>query len=231
MTRETSRRIALDRRVCIVSARRIEIRPQRAAVIVPIIGLMLGIGLFATVAAFANSLSVLALAAMLLPGIIITPFSAMGVVYSVIGMHVSIDPKNRSVRFQQGLMGLGVGTAELVPFERIDHIEVADPPTDEEEIEGVALPMEFRAWDIVLVSTSGRRHSMGQAVASNTADLIDEGFARALDTAEAIAEITGKSLTVTAEMEESEEEIKNAQAEVQAQTQQQTLGEPLEKIP
>ncbi|MEE8369443.1 MAG: hypothetical protein V3S00_01590 [Dehalococcoidia bacterium] len=226
MTRETSRRIPLDRRVCIVSARRIEIRPERTAVIVPIFGLMVGLGLFAGVALFANSLPVVALAAMLLPGMIITPFSGMGVVYSVIGMHVVIDARGQSVRFQQGLMGLGVGTAELGPFGEIGHIEVADPPTDEdeEEIEGVALPLEFRAWDIVLVKRSGKRHSLGQAVASNTADLIDEGFTRALDTADAIAGMTGKTRIVTAEIEESE-------TEVEPQAGLQALGEPVEDLP
>ncbi|MEE8384306.1 MAG: hypothetical protein V3S01_00125 [Dehalococcoidia bacterium] len=227
MTRETSRRIPLDRRVCIVSARRIEIRPERTAVIVPIFGLMVGIALFAGVALLANSLPVVVLAAMLLPGMIITPFSGMGVVYSVIGMHVVIDARTQSVRFQQGLMGLGVGTAELVPFEEIDHVEVADPPTDEEEeeeIEGVALPLEFRAWDVLLVKRSGKRHSMGQAVASNTADLIDEGFARALETADAIAGLTGKTRIVTADTEESE-------TEAEPPAGQQTPGKPVEDLP
>ncbi len=195
--------------MCIVNTQRIEIRPERTAVIVPIFGLMVGIALFAGVALFANSLPVVVLAAMLLPGMIITPFAGLGVVYSVIGMHVVIDAKTQSVRFQQGLMGLGVGTAELVPFEEIDHVEVADPPADEEEDEeGVALPLEFRAWDVILVRRSSKRHPMGQAVASNTADLIDEGFARALETADAIADLTSKARIVTADTEEPETEVK-----------------------
>ena len=49
--------------------------------------------------------------------------------------------------------------------------------------------LDLRAWDIVLVKKSGKRLSIAQVVAANTTDLIDEGFGRALDAAEAIAEM------------------------------------------
>ncbi len=199
------RRIALDRRVCVVREGRIEVRPERAALVGPLFGLLVGIGLFVAVALFANSLPVAALAAMLIPGVIIAPFSAMGLVYSLIGAHVVIEAQKQSARFQQGVLGLGLGTVELAPFWKIERIEVEDLELGEVTPKGPPPPFDLRAWDIVLVKTSGKRLSIGQVVAANTPDLIDEGFGRALDAAEAIAALVGKPLVITAAVEEAEE--------------------------
>ena len=46
--------------------------------------------------------------------------AAMGLVYSVIGAAVVVEKAKESVRFQQGVLGLGIGTMELVPFWKID---------------------------------------------------------------------------------------------------------------
>jgi len=87
---EDVRRIPLDRRVCVVRQSRIDLRPERGALVWPLIGLAIGLALFAAVALFANDLSATALAAMLIPGVIIAPFSAMGLIYSIIGAAVVI---------------------------------------------------------------------------------------------------------------------------------------------
>ena len=42
----------------------------------------------------------------------------------MIGRSVLLERQKQSVRWQQGLLGLGIGTDELVPFWRIDHIAV-----------------------------------------------------------------------------------------------------------
>ena len=206
MTEAVARRIALDRRVCVVQEGRIEVRPERGAIFGSLIGLAVSLGLFTAVALFANELSVAALAAMLIPGVIIAPFSAMGLVYSLIGAHVLIEAKKQSARFQQGVLGLGLGTVELVPFWKVDHLEVEDFDLGEVTPRGPPPLLDLRAWDIVLVKSSGKRLSIGQVVAANTPDLIDEGFARALDAAEAIASLVGKPLVITAAVEKEAEE-------------------------
>ncbi|HEU4759192.1 MAG TPA: hypothetical protein VFT91_04330, partial [Dehalococcoidia bacterium] len=143
-------------------------------------------------------------AAMLLPGVVIAPLSAMGLLYSLIGAHVVVELKKQSVRFQQGVLGLGIGTAELVPFWKIERIEVEDLELGEVAPSGPPPPLDLRGWDIVLVKASGKRLPLGQVLAANTADLIDEGFDRALDAAEAIAGLVGKPLVITAAVEEAE---------------------------
>ena len=47
-----------------------------------------------------------------------------------------------------------------------------------------------------------KRLPIGQVISANRDDLIDEGFNRALDAAEAIAAMTGKTVVITAAIEE-----------------------------
>jgi len=200
-----TRRIPLDRRVCVVREGRIDVRPERGAIIGPFLGLAISLSLFVSVALFADQLSAVALAAMLVPSLILGPLSGMGLVYSLIGAHVVIDARKQSVAFQQGVLGLGIGTVELVPFWKIERLEVCDLQLGEVEGKGPPPPFDLRAWDVVLVKTSGKELSIGQVLAANTPDLIDEGFDRALDAAEAVAELVGKDVVITAEIEESAE--------------------------
>jgi len=202
---EQVKRIPLDRRVCIVREGRIDLRPERGAIIGPAIGLAIGAAIFASIVLFADDLSVWVLAIMLLAAVIITPFSTMGFIYSLIGAAVVVEKPKTSVRFQQGVMGLGLGTYELVPFWKIDRIEVEDFALGDVAPGRLRPPLDLRAWDIVLVKTSGKRLPIGQVVSGNTNDLIDEGFDRALDAAEAIAAMVDKPVVITAEVEESTE--------------------------
>ncbi len=77
-----TRRIPLDRRVCVVREGRIDVRPERGAIIGQFLGLTISVSLFVAVALFASQLSAVALAAMLVPGLILGPLSGMGLVYS-----------------------------------------------------------------------------------------------------------------------------------------------------
>jgi hypothetical protein len=197
-----ARRIPLDRRVCIVREGRIDLRPERGAVVLPLIGLAIGLALFSAVALFADSLSTTLLAIMLIAGLLLAPVSAMGVIYSIIGAAVVVERQKQSVRFQQGVLGLGLGTYELVPFWKIERIEVEDFSLGDAPSHLPRPAFDLRAWDIVLVKTSGKRLPIGQVVSANREDLIDEGFNRALDAAESIGAMTEKPVTITAAVED-----------------------------
>ena len=201
-----TRRIPLDRRVLVVREDRIDLRPERGAVLWPLIGLAIGLGLFAAVALFAESLSTTLLAIMLLAGLIFAPLSAMGVIYSIIGAAVVVERKKQSVRFQQGVLGLGLGTYELVPFWKIEHIEVSDYPLGDAPSNLPRPAFDLRAWDIVLVKTSGKRLSIAQVVSANREALLDEGFNRALDAAEEISAMVDKPVVITAAVEDDRED-------------------------
>lgn len=199
---DSFKRIPLDRRVLVVREERIDLRPERGAVIFPLIGLAISVTLFAIIALFSSSLSVTVLMLILLPGLFLAPFSAMGLVYSVIGASVVVEKSKQSIRFQQGVLGLGIGTMELVPFWKIERIQVEDFQLGEVTPKGPSPILDLRAWDVVLIKKSGKRLSIAQVMAANTPDLIDEGFGRALDAAEAIAAMTESTVLITAAIED-----------------------------
>jgi hypothetical protein len=139
---------------------------------------------------------------MLLPGLILGPLSAMGFVYSLVGAHVVIDARKQSAAFQQGVLGLGLGTMELAPFWKIARLEVRDWSLGDVSPKGPPPPLDLRAWEIVMVKESGKELPVGQVISANAPDLIDEGFNRALDAAEAIAALVERPVVITAAVEE-----------------------------
>jgi hypothetical protein len=216
-----TKRIPLDRRVLVVRENRIDLRPERGAVIFPLIGLLISLTLFGIVTIFSQELSALALAAILIPGLLLAPFSAMGLVYSVIGASVVIEKKKQSIRFHQGVLGLGIGIVELVPFWKVEHIEIEDFPLGDYIPGGPAPPLDLRAWDIVLVKKSGKRLPIAQVVSGNTGDLIDEAFGRALDAAEAIAAMAESRVVISAAIEE---EVPEAEGQPEAPQSDEPIG-------
>jgi hypothetical protein len=187
------RTIALDRRICVVREDRIDIRPSSGAVILPLAATTVSIVCFVVIGLTINVLPLVALAILLIPNVLILPLAAMGLVYSLIGAHVIVDRRKGSVTFQQGWIGLGLGTRELVPFEKIDHIALEETTLGEVESPWLA-PVDVRVWDIVLVKRSEKRLSIGMVVIPAEPDLVPEGLARARQAAGAIAALVGKPL-------------------------------------
>jgi hypothetical protein len=188
--------IPLDRRICIIREDRIDIRPSRGAIIVPLVGALVSLIVFLIVGLTIDLLPVVALALLLIPGVIIFPLSVMGLFYSLVGAHVIVDRRRGLATFQQGLLGLGVGTREVVPFGKVDCIAVEEVAWGEGESRPVLLPFELRAWDVVLVKTDGKRLPVGMAVAPREEELVVEGLGRARQVAEAIGEKMGRPVKV-----------------------------------
>jgi len=187
------RTIALDRRICVVREDRIDIRPSPGAVILPLAAMLVSITCFVVIGLTINVLPVAALAILLIPNVLIFPLAAMGLVYSLIGAHVIVDRRKGSVTFQQGWIGLGLGTRELVPFEKIDHIALEETTLGEVESPWLA-PVDVRVWEIVLVKGSEKRLSIGIVMIPAEPDLAQEGLSRARQAAGAIAGLVRKPL-------------------------------------
>lgn len=202
MANVTPREIPLDRRICKIWPDRIDIRPSRGALLGPLIGLALGLAMLGAIALFHDTLPILALTLLLLPALVITPLSAMGAVYSLVGSHIIIERKKQSGRFQQGLIGLGLGTDELVPFWKIERIELTDYDPGDTYVRGAPSPLDMVGWEVILVKVSGKRLSIGQVLVLDEDELIEEGFNRAYDVAEAVATLVEKPLEVTAAVEQ-----------------------------
>jgi hypothetical protein len=192
MNEEKQRReIDLHRRVCVVEHDRIDIRPARSAAVVPLFGFLLGVFAFVAVVFWLESLP-FALALALMGGaILLVPFSGMGFVYSIYGANVVIDRTKQTAVWQQGWMGMGVGTQELVPFAKIERLEIEEVS---EELPPAGEPPEILQYEVSLLKVSGRKLSLGQVTVP--VYLASDGLARAREVGQAVADLVGKPLHV-----------------------------------
>ncbi|MYI83430.1 MAG: hypothetical protein F4056_09165, partial [Chloroflexi bacterium] len=117
-------RIPLQRAVAVIGDDSVAIRRSRAQLVAPLIQLALAVGSVVLIIAFLDTLPFALLMVLLVVALLMGPIATLGLVYNVIGRSVLLERQKQSVRWQQGLLGLGIGTDELVPFWRIDHIAV-----------------------------------------------------------------------------------------------------------
>jgi hypothetical protein len=195
-SRPRRRRIELSHRTCIIDADRIAIRPSSAALVPPALGLCFGAACFglimADVVLWRGGLPFALLIGLLAGAVILIPLSAMGFVYGAIGANVLIDRAKGSATWQQGLLGLGVGTADLVPFWKIEAIVVDET--------GAAIGRsteELAQWEISLRKKSGTSLSLGQVSAPRV--LAGPSLERALEVGAAVAALTGAPLHAPAQ--------------------------------
>lgn len=183
------REVDLQRRVCVLTPDVIDIRPARSAAIVPLIGFALGILCFLAVLFWIGTLPFPIIVLLMGAAIVLVPFSGMGFVYSIYGANVVIDRRKQTAVWQQGMFGMGVGTSELVPFAKIEKLEI-------EKIGGARRGpgQDFIQYEISLLKTSGRRLSIGQVTVPPY--LASDGLRRAREAAEGVAELTGKPLEI-----------------------------------
>ena len=176
-------RIPLHRAVAVIGDDSVAIRRSRAQLLAPLIQLALAGGAVALIVVFLEVLPLALLVVLLGVALLMGPIATLGLVYNVIGRSVLLEREKQSVRWQQGLLGLGLGTDELVPFWRIDHIAVEGDY--EAELAG-GERQDLVSWDVELVKDNGKRLEIGAVVAARP--LAAEGLARANRLAEAIAE-------------------------------------------
>ena len=176
-------RIPLQRAVAVIGDDSVAIRRSRAQLLAPLIQLALAGGAVALIVVFLEVLPLALLVVLLGVALLMGPIATLGLVYNVIGRSVLLEREKQSVRWQQGLLGLGLGTDELVPFWRIDHIAVEGDY--EAELAG-GERQDLVSWDVELVKDNGKRLEIGSVVAARS--LAAEGLARANRLAEAIAE-------------------------------------------
>lgn len=189
-----SRRVELHRRVALIHPDVVEVRPSRAALLKPVLWLLIGAGAFAGIVLGLQYLPVAVLTALLLVAVVAIPTAGLGVVYGLFGSHVVFDRRKQSATWQQGIIGLGIGTQELVPFWKIAAIVVEEAGASPES--GGAPVEELAQWQIVLEKTNGRRLVVGGATAPRP--LAAQALTAAREVAGAIAALTGAPLRLPA---------------------------------
>ncbi|MBK7124534.1 MAG: hypothetical protein IPH65_01225 [Dehalococcoidia bacterium] len=184
--------VLLHRAMAVIGPNKIEIKSARGTVILPLIGLATagGIGWFMATRGF--SVPFWLLVVLLLTCMILVPFSAMSLISSVVGADVVVDARKGSATWQQGYLGMGIGTREFVPFEKIDHLEVTvegdQPDRWHDNVD------DLRQFALVLVKQSGKRLILAQVPvpAYGQAD----GMDRTLAVGQAVAKLVGSTVTI-----------------------------------
>jgi hypothetical protein len=189
--RDGRQEVLLHRSVAIISPEKIEIRSARSTVVLPLIGL----GLAAVAIYFMGPgprLPIWAMAGLLLFCLLVVPVSVMAIISSVAGADVIIDAKKQSATWQQGYLGMGIGTKELVPFWSIDHLEVTVEGEEPDRWRGHQDAL--RQFALVVVKKSGKRLNLAQVPVPAYGQ--EDGMDRTLAVGQAVAALTGSRVEI-----------------------------------
>lgn len=173
--------------MAVIGDDRVEIKSARGMVTLPLIGLLTAAGLVALMATKGMSLPFWALVVMLVFCLGAVPVSVMALIGAIVGTDAIVDARKGSVTWQQGYLGMGIGTKELVPFDRIEHLEITVEGEAPDRWHGQS--DDLRQFALVLVKKSGKRLTLAQVPvpAYGQAD----GMDRTLAVGTAVAALTG----------------------------------------
>ncbi|HYM16307.1 MAG TPA: hypothetical protein VEZ14_12180 [Dehalococcoidia bacterium] len=180
--------VYLNRRVAFIEQDRVNVRPALAAALLPLFGLAIGIGAFVSIVLWLDTLPFVVVLLLLVVAVVSIPLAGIGLVYAVAGANVVFERGKQSGVWQQGFLGMGVGTTELVPFWKIEQICIEELTRERQrgQLQDVA------QLEIVVMKVSGKRLPVGDIIVPRS--LVREGLADVRTVAEAIAEMTGKPL-------------------------------------
>jgi hypothetical protein len=173
-----------------VKPERIDIHPARSIIVLPLLTLATGIAIFPTIFFLGDSLSIGVRLLLTFAAIIIVPVSGVGLVYSIGGAHMVIDREKQTAVLQQGFLGMGVGTQELIPFFKIDKVMVRElTPHDYR-----GHHEDFAQYEVSILKLSGREVEVGTVTVARAEE--KRGLARAREVAGLVAEISGTRVSV-----------------------------------
>jgi len=179
-------RIALHRRLAVITPDSVAVKQPPGGLVGPLVQSLIAGGAVFLIVNYMDRLPIWLLLVLLVLTLIFGPAAVLGIVYNVAGTAFIMERKKQSARWQQGFLGLGLGTHELVPFWRIKQIRVR---TDyDEELAGGDL-QDLVQWEIELVKDNDRVLQVATVVAARP--LAEEAAERANRVAEALAEMSG----------------------------------------
>jgi hypothetical protein len=180
--------VYLNRRVAFIEPDRINVRPALAAALFPLFGLVVGVAAFMSILLWLGSMPFSLAMLLLIVAVISIPLAGIGFVYAVAGTDVLFEREKQSGVWQQGFLGMGVGTTELVPFWKIHEIRIEELTRERQRGE----LQEVAQLEIVLVKESGKRLRVGDIIVPRS--MVRDGLADVREVAQAIADMTGKPL-------------------------------------
>ena len=177
--------------MAVIGDDRLEVKAARSSIYLPL-AMLLACAALVTWAAVTDSAPLWALVAILLFSIIALPVAVMGLVGALVGADVIVDAKKGSATWQQGYLGMGIGTKELVPFAKIDHLEVTIE--GEERDRWHENQDDLRQFALVMVKKSGKRLTLTQVPVPEFGQV--DGMDRTLAVAHAVSALTGAEVRI-----------------------------------
>jgi hypothetical protein len=195
--RDGRQEILLHRSLAVIGETKIEVRSARATVWLPLFGIATVVAAGLVLGAGGAALPFWGLALLLFYSLIMFPVSVMGLVSAIAGADVIVDSAKGSVTWQQGYLGMGIGTRELVPFAKIDHLEVTVEGAEPDRWHGEQDALrQFALW---LVKASGKRLRVSQVPVPAHGQ--EDGMDRTLALGNAIATLTGTTVRIPGDWE------------------------------
>ncbi len=195
--RDGKTEILLHRSVAVIGDRKIEVKSARATVILPLIGIATVVGAGVIMGAGGSALPFWGLVLLLFYCLLMFPVSVMGLVSAVVGADIIVDAEKGSATWQQGYLGMGIGTKEFVPFTKIDYLEVTIEGDEEDRWQGESDSLrQFALW---MVKQSGKRLRMAQVPVPAYGQ--EDGMDRTLALGNAVAALTGSEVRIPADWE------------------------------
>ena len=180
--------VYLNRRVAFIEPGRVNVRPALAAALFPLFGLLMGVAAFASVLLFLNDIPFPIAMLLLVVAVVMIPLAGIGFVYAIGGTDVVFEKEKQSGIWQQGFLGMGVGTTELVPFWKIHEIRIEEVTRERQR----GQLQDLAQLEIVIVKESGKRLPVGDIIVARS--MVRDGLGEVRQVADAIAEMTGKPL-------------------------------------
>jgi ABC-type transport system involved in cytochrome bd biosynthesis fused ATPase/permease subunit len=193
----TTVQIPLQRSRAVITPETISIRPARSQLLVPFAQALVTAVAVWVMVAFMNALPLWLLVVLLMVSIIIGPAAVLGFVYNVYGTEFLVERRKGTARWHQGFLGLGIGTFELVPFERIARVEVQSN-LDDDLTSGQL--QDFIELNVRIVKDNGR--VLDVASVTSAYAFIEDAADRVNGLAAALAEMAGQAV-VTFEVPEA----------------------------
>jgi len=190
--RDGRRYILLHRSVAVLEGDKVEVKRARSTIILPLVGLGLSAITGSLLVSRGSGLGLWALVLLLLFCLLVVPISVMGLVSSFVGASVVVDRKKGSVTWQQGALGMGIGARDVVPFDRIDHLEVTIEGDQPDRWQGET--DSLRQFALVLVKDNAKRLEVARVPVPPSAQA--DGMDRTLALANAIAGLAGTTVHI-----------------------------------
>lgn len=199
--------VYLNRRVAFIEPGRINVRPALAAALFPLLWLVLGVGAAVSILLWLDAMPFALAMVLLVVAVVSIPLAGIGFVYTIAGTNVVFEREKQSGLWQQGFLGMGVGTTELVPFWKIEQVRIEETTYERQR----GQQQDLAQFEIVLVKVSGKRLRVGDTVVARS--MVREGLADAREVGQAIAEMVGKPLIAPEVVRRRKRAVDDAEAQ------------------